>query len=347
MTFQSPKNGAYVLVDGQFGSTGKGLLASYLAEATGHDYNVVVSNAGPNSGHTSYFHDEKIVLKQLPTFAVMDRRYQTSDEPLPVYLSAGAIINPEILNAEADKHGVAVFLNMNATLIRPEDVLAEGSGSVAAVAGTRQGVGAALARKVLRDPTAVVSSWEGRWSPNIDLVDGAAFDWARMTAFVEVSQGFSLGIHSQFYPKVTSRECTAAQALADARIPPQLLNAVAMVIRAHPIRVGNFEGHSSGDCYPDQQEISWDEIGVDAELTTVTQRVRRVFTFSSLQYREALLANRPALIFVNFMNYIRDLDDRRRFAGKLIAYAEATLGYSPQFLWGYGPKNEDVRGEVI
>ena len=347
MTFQSPKNGAYVLVDGQFGSTGKGLLASYLAERTGHDYNVVVSNAGPNSGHTSYFHDEKIVLKQLPTFAVMDKKYNTSEEQLPIYLSAGAIINPDILNAEVERHGMVVFLNNNAVLIRPEDVLAEGSGAIAAVAGTRQGVGAALARKVWRYPDAVVSSYEGAWHPNIQFTDGAAFDWAKMTAFVEVSQGFSLGLHSQFYPKVTSRECTAAQALADARIPPQLLNAVAMVIRAHPIRVGNFEGHSSGDCYPDQTETSWEEIGVDAELTTVTKRVRRVFSFSFLQYREALLANRPALVFVNFMNYIKDVDDRRRFAANLIGYAEKTVGYTPQFLWGYGPKNEDVHGEVI
>lgn len=346
MTFKSPKNGAYVLIDGQFGSTGKGLLASYLAERTGQDYSVVVSNAGPNSGHTSYFHDEKVVLKQLPTFAVMDRKFNTLDEPLPVYLSGGAIINPDILNTEVNKHNIKVVLNRNAVLIRPEDVLAEASGTVAAVAGTRQGVGAALARKVLRDPTAVVSSWDGGWSPNITLDDGTAFDWSKLTAFVEVSQGFSLGIHSQFYPKVTSRECSVAQALADARIPPQLLNGVAMVIRAHPIRVGNFEGHSSGDCYPDQTETTWEEIGVDAELTTVTQRVRRVFTFSFLQYREALLANRPNLVFVNFMNYIKDLDDRRRFAANVIGYAEKTLGYQPQFLWGYGPKNEDVTGMV-
>ena len=160
------------------------------------------------------FHDEKIVLKQLPTFAVMDKKYNTSEEQLPIYLSAGAIINPDILNAEVERHGMVVFLNNNAVLIRPEDVLAEGSGAIAAVAGTRQGVGAALARKVWRYPDAVVSSYEGAWHPNIQFTDGAAFDWAKMTAFVEVSQGFSLGLHSQFYPKVTSRECTAAQALA-------------------------------------------------------------------------------------------------------------------------------------
>lgn len=347
MTFQSPRNGAYVLVDGQFGSTGKGLLASYLAERTGHDYNVVVSNAGPNSGHTSYFGDEKVVLKQLPTFAVMDRKYNPDDEPMPIYLSAGAIINPDILNNEVEKHGVKVFLNCNAALITPEDVLTEGSGHIAGVAGTRQGVGAALARKVHRDPNAVVSHYNGSWANDIELVDGSAFDWSKMTAFVEVSQGFSLGINSEFYPKVTSRECTAAQALADARIAPQLLQGVAMTMRTYPIRVGNHEGHSSGGWYPDQEETTWEDIGVDAEMTTVTQRVRRVATFSWFQYREALLANRPSLVFMNFMNYIQHKNHRHLFAVMVIKGAEDILGYKPQFLWGYGPKNSDVHGEVL
>ena len=67
------KKGAHVLVDGQFGSTGKGLLASYLAEKAwdeGIDFDIVVTSAGPNSGHTFYHKGEKIVLKMLPSFAV-------------------------------------------------------------------------------------------------------------------------------------------------------------------------------------------------------------------------------------------------------------------------------------
>ena len=345
MSFHDPMFGAYVLVDGQFGSTGKGLLASYLAEKNGDKFHAVVSNAGPNSGHTSYFGDEKIVLKQLPTFAVMDSVFRPSEPKLPIYLSAGAIINPEILNREVEKYGAVVFLNAQAAVITEQDVLAEGSGTVAAVAGTRQGVGAVLARKVLRDPSATAGGFDD-WHPNIQVIN-EALDWSRMSVFVEVSQGFSLGLNSRFYPKVTSRECTVAQALADARVAPQLLRGAAMTLRTYPIRVGNFEGHSSGGWYPDQLETSWEELGVEAELTTVTQRVRRVASFSFMQYREALLANRPSLIFVNFMNYIKELEERQRFAASLIGYAEATLGYQPQFLWGYGPKNSDVSGVIL
>src|SRR5690554_3156172 len=66
--------GAYVSVDGQFGSTGKGVINGLLAELFPTRVDVVVSNAGPNSGHTAYLEGEKIVLKQLPTFGVVARR---------------------------------------------------------------------------------------------------------------------------------------------------------------------------------------------------------------------------------------------------------------------------------
>jgi len=56
---------------------------------------------------------------------------------------------------------------------------------------------------------------------------------------MEVSQGFSLGINSEFYPKVTSRECTVMQGLADARIAPSKLAKTYMAIRTYPIRVGD------------------------------------------------------------------------------------------------------------
>lgn len=338
-------NGAYFLVDGQFGSTGKGALSAYLHHHLAGAVDVVASNAGPNSGHTSYLGDRKIVLKQLPTFGVHER-LANPDEPLPVYLTSGAIINPDILNREVAEYDIKVFLSGNAALIRPEDIIAEGSGSVAAVAGTRQGVGTALARKVLRDPGAICREYKGGWHPNITITNGYSLDASRAVVFHEVSQGYSLGINSEFYPKVTSRECTAAQACADAGIAPQTVKGVAMAIRTFPIRVGNFEGHSSGACYPGQEEIQWEDIGVEPELTTVTKRPRRLFTFSRAQYAAALLANRPTLVFVNFMNYLKHKENREAFATGVMYDAEHLLGYMPQFLWGYGPRIEDIKTEV-
>lgn len=333
------------LVDGQFGSTGKGLLAAYIATNDEVHANVCVSNAGPNSGHTCYFGDEKIVLKQLPTYPVI--AWRLGREPI-TYLSSGAVINPQILAKEINQHRIPVVVSGRAAVITPEDMESEHSGTIAAVAGTRQGVGAALVRKLQRHPDAIMRHWaennDVRSIPGLG-VNNADYMFETVhncTGFVEVSQGFSLGINSSFYPKVTSRECTVMQAAADARIPHTRIGSVAMSIRTFPIRVGDFEGHSSGDCYPDQYETTWDRIGVQPELTTVTLRPRRVFSFSVWQFQHALLANQPDLVFVNFMNYIRPVD-RPRFARMVMSVAESTLGRMPKFLWGYGPKCEDIQ----
>lgn len=339
--------GVHVLVDGQFGSTGKGLFASYLAEqaaVNGIVYDTVVSNAGPNSGHTFYHNGQKVVLKQLPSFAVKTLLIDKTAAPR-VVLSAGAIIDPAILAAEAERFpNLRVLVHPNAAVISQAEKDAEKEGSIAAVAGTRSGTGAALANKVLRKPEAIArNALPGCRMPgnvSIGTVSPDFFARNRTRHFAEVSQGFSLGLNSEFYPKVTSRECTVAQALADARIAPQLLSKVYMVARTYPIRVGNVDGFSSGDCYPDQQETTWEALGVEPELTTVTQRVRRVFTFSYQQMYEAVLANRPDYLLINFMNYL-DGEGQRDVISKLGQLVIDT-GVPFHILTGFGPDNRDV-----
>ena len=64
------ENGVYALFDGQFGSSGKGLLAAAIGQAFKDDIDLVTTNAGPNSGHTAYIDGEKVVLHQLPMAGV-------------------------------------------------------------------------------------------------------------------------------------------------------------------------------------------------------------------------------------------------------------------------------------
>lgn len=309
--------GVHALVDGQYGSTGKGALAAWLAhQAYAAQYSPFawnVSNAGPNSGHTFYSTiGEKHVLKQLPSFAVA--AYVNYGIRTFIYLSAGAIIDPDILLAELRRYpGLPVWVHPMAAVITDAEKAQEHSGSVAAVAGTRSGTGAALARKVLREPDAVFHEWFMRngsgWPSNV-TVGVPELNWHEQRVFLEVSQGFSLGLNSEFYPKVTSRECTVMQGITDARLPPVSVRKTYMAIRTFPIRVGNVDGFSSGKFYPDQEETSWEAIGQTPELTTVTQRVRRVFTFSDEQVREAVAANGPDFVFVNFMNYLDEAGQR-------------------------------------
>jgi len=337
--------GAHVLVDGQFGSTGKGVLAAWLASQnlnmTRDKWHGVISNAGPNSGHTFYHNGEKHVLKQLPTFAVASYLMGLT---FPVYLSAGSIIDPEILEKEAGRYpGLPIYVHPNAAVITPFDKYCEAdpSGSIAAVAGTRSGTGMALARKVMRNPGAVAVNSLRMRAVNVDVADFGFEPWDRRY-FVEVSQGFSLGINQQFYPKCTSRECTVSQAIADASIAPRHVSKTYMAIRSYPIRVGNVDGHSSGGWYHDQREISWSDIGVAPELTTVTQRERRIATFSTQQFRDAVEANDPDFVFVNFLNYFKDAAEEIEFANRL-RLVRASSPRQFDLIGGYGPTSEDVK----
>lgn len=342
MTDLFTHKGAHVLVDGQFGSTGKGALAAWLAAQPDQpEWAGVVSNAGPNSGHTFYHDGEKIVLKQLPTFAVA--LYLLTGRAPPVFLSAGAVIDEDVLISEALRFpDIAIYVHPNAVRVSAEDKESEHSGTVAAVAGTRSGTGAAIARKVLRDPSAVMlnTMWT-RLPANVRMIThDVVFSPFTRPYFVEVSQGFSLGINSRFYPKTTSRECTVSQSLADAQMPPRSVAKTYMTMRTYPIRVGDVDGFDSGGWYPDQKETSWGKLGVEPELTTVTQRIRRVATFSMRQLRDAVRVNDPDFVFMNFMNYLPQHEAESFLRG---IEMEGRLN-SRQFkvIAGYGPKTGDI-----
>jgi len=318
---------AYVLVDGQYGSTGKGLVASVLAEAYAGHVDLVTSNAGPNSGHTSYFGDEKVVLMQLPTFAVHQALMGYENN---VLMNAGAIIKPERYKDEK-----ALYPNVNARVhpsaaLVTDEALEVEKNLVDAVGSTGKGTGAALAAKIMRQGPIAKSQ--------ADL--GLGFLTSFNTALVEVSQGFSLGINQGFYPHCTSRECTVQQAMADAEIHPSRYGGSIMVVRTYPIRVAG----NSGPCYYDQHEISWDDLGVEPERTTVTNKVRRVFTWSDAQFRRAVYVNRPEVLFVNFVNYLPTGAVPHFIDQRVKPIYNEVMGKDPEaILLGFGPKNEDVR----
>lgn len=348
--------GAYMLIDGQFGSTGKGLLAGYLAEKGAGRITHVTTNAGPNSGHTAYFRHvdnpagiptwECIITKQIPIASIFLEKLRF---PVVTILNAGAIIDHQDLASELntwmreawDKR--RIWIHPNAAAIdhasKEQDKL-----TTSAIAGTGKGVGPAIQRKIgrLHGDAAIAKftylpimgedrRWETIWNWDTDCV------------FVETAQGFSLSINnSLFYPNVTSRECTVMQALADARIPPQMLRKTVVCLRTYPIRVGDTE-NTSGGWYPDQHEVSWESIGQKPELTTVTRRVRRVATFSMLQYTDMLEVNRPTDIFLNFCNYLSWENQRQLIASLLVVYRRVMGRQPDNFLLGFGPRSSDIK----
>lgn len=332
--------GAYLVVDGQFGSTGKGLLSSLIA-----DYGIdtgllthVTSNAGPNSGHTAYV-PHKVMTQQLPIATVMAVVRQCR---VKTTLNAGAVIDPNILLYEHANHNVGILdlsIHPKAAVIGQVDRDAEAQGSVAAIASTGKGVGSAIARKVLRQNN--VAERDERLAHLVSPPD--PWDWSVSKVMVEVSQGFSLGINQRFYPYSTSRECTVQQAIADANIPARRVQKVAACYRTFPIRVGNTEQGNSGIGYWDQKETSWEELGLEPEFTSVTKRKRRVFTWSWTQFIDSLQANEPDLVFINFAQYIKCPEERGRFLNEVRNTYRIVMDKPLEtLLVGFGPRIEDI-----
>jgi adenylosuccinate synthase len=104
----------------------------------------------------------------------------------------------------------------------------------------------------------------------------------------------------------------------------RFIGSVMVNMRTFPIRVGDgpnnkvdgfsgvsLEGSNSGDHYPDQREVTWDYVTEYSgsmepicEMTSLTKRVRRVFTFSDMQWHRASMVTGPNLITINYVNYL-------------------------------------------
>lgn len=332
-----------VLVDGQFGSTGKGLLAAYLASQPQNKVDFATTNAAANAGHWTKFKNPNktnFCCFHLPTFGVIQKDTK-------IYLNAGSIINPELLFDEMYHCGVLeerVTIHPNASIIYQEDIDAEmeDQSQATKISSTRKGVGQALSNKVRRTAKLAKDNGDvGHMVEDLNLNMMMSEMDARVS--MEVPQGYSLSINGPFYPYCTSRNCTVASGLNDANVHPAFLGQVAMANRTFPIRVGSIPklGYS-GDVYPDQHEIDFKTLGVEEELTTVTQRVRRIFTWSNYQMADAILDNRPSIYFLNFCNYT-DAETVIKLTESIQEMSYSILSVHQQMLHGWGPNIEDVK----
>ena len=325
-----------MVIDGQFGSTGKGLLASAIANCNHVD--IAIGRLSPNAGHTFYIDNKKYVTKMLPVAGIMQRRST-------IYLSAGSVIDVDILLKELKEFDIdedRVIIHPRAAIVTAEDKELESKkDGVKKIASTQSGSGSARASKIMRkNPLAAKDKrLEHMISHDYILKDILEND---LCCLVETGQGFDLGLNFGLdYPHCTSIDVIPSSILADIGMHPTDLGNTAMCVRTYPIRVGNIVENNevigySGDVYPDSKELTWEELNQIPELTTVTKRIRRIFTFSIIQYKRALFYIRPDLVFLNFINYCKLPD---------VAYEDwfkkMVNVRKPEFV-GKGPNIEDV-----
>jgi adenylosuccinate synthase len=309
-----------VVVGGQYGSEGKGKVAQYLATQCGAD--AVVRVGGSNSGHTGYAPDGTLhVFRHLPTAALI--------EGTSCFIGAGSYIDPGVILEEIGRIELPasrLTIDEKAFVITSEDKDDESTaGLVDRIGSTGSGTGASVRRRVERASPPITVRDVPELAPYLGDVSQSLRDTleAGGRVIVEGTQGFGLSLlHSPFYPYTTSRDTTAAGALAEAGLSPLDVDEVVLVLRTFPIRVGGRSG-------PLERETDWQSITEDSdapvaleEFTSVTGRLRRVAEFEPEAVKRAIIANAPTLIVLNHIDYV---DHRCAEEGLLTERARAFI----------------------
>lgn len=348
---------ATLICDMQFGSTGKGLIAGYLAERDQPD--VVITAWSMNAGHTYINAEGREFVHCMLANGIVSPKLHT------VLIGPGSQMGISRLFEEADAardllRGVRILIHPNACVISDRHVEQE-AGPMTKIGSTKKGCGAALIEKIQRNPDGEAIT-AGRFASviaelalktNLDISVTTHDNYCAVIELatriqVEGAQGYSLGMNSGFYPYTTSRECTPAQIASDCLLPIQMIDKVVGTMRTYPIRVANRYDEQgamvgwSGPCYPDQEETTFDAIGRPTEMTTVTKLPRRLFTFSEQQSLEALRTVRPDEVVIGFANYAEESEYRRICS--LVNGQAAALGLSPSVVRyaTWGPKSTDI-----
>lgn len=359
-----------VVLDLQFGSTGKGQVAGTLGRLWGAD-TAVCANM-PNAGHTyrwtEYNFDNvaiqfKVIYTVMPVCAVLP-------SVRSIMIGPGAVIDldklaDEIHESQQWLRGKTLYLHPNAAIVTQAH--RDRETQLIRVGSTMKGSAEAVIDKMRRTGDGIVHTEQLLVNEKLHRICkdtgleyyttqhayNQAIDSAERT-MVEGAQGAGLSIHSHFWPYTTSRDVSLAQVWADCRLPATYLSKahVIGVCRTFPIRVANRfkDGEqvgTSGGCYSDQHEIHWADLGRQPELTTVTRLPRRIFSFSTEQIIDAVRYCNPAEIALTFCDY---LDTRSSHVGSMVISEnvrslmrriEAASGRAVNYQ-SYGPIDTDM-----
>jgi adenylosuccinate synthase len=255
----------------------------------------------------------------------------------------------EVFNRELhdlDKAGYEassrIIVDDQATILEPmHHDIETADGIQGRIGSTSKGIGAARADRIMRKATL--------FGGGVDT-SKVIRDHLRLggTALIEGTQGYGLGLHAGQYPFCTSQDCRAIDFLSQAGISPWD-SAVDMfdvwvTARTYPIRV-------AGNSGPLENETDWETLGLEAERTTVTQKIRRVGHFEAGLVRDAVVANGGAptvkialtmfdYIFPELKNqdgidilsdeqfeYIRDIENQTGAQVKLVGTGPSTMAW--------------------
>lgn len=220
-----------VIVDLQYGDSGKGKIAHFLAHTRKYSH-VLRYNGGCNAGHTIFHKGKKFVTHHIPAGVFFG---------IKSIIGSGCVVDPEqffreikMLEASGVQTRGKIFIAKNAHVItaahKAEDKKRGGK-----IGTTGRGNGPAYRDKYGR--TGVRAESIKRFKPYlIDLID----EWAKpdVRILAEGAQAFGIDIDWGDYPYVTSSHCTTAGALLNG-LPASAVREVWGIAKAYETYVGS------------------------------------------------------------------------------------------------------------
>jgi len=230
-----------VVVDLQYGDSGKGKVAYHLAKH-GNYTHVMRYNGGANAGHTVYHEGKKFVTHSVPVGVLFG---------IDSIVGPGCVLNPEGFFEEVKElndNGIEtkgkLFIAKNTHIVTSEH-LKEDKGE-ARIGTTQRGIGFAYRDKHAR--TGIRAEDVAELKDYIIDVHDLIHDGKKKEVLGEGAQGFGLDIDWGDYPYVTSSHVTTAGAIASG-IPPNSIRDVWGVVKAYETYVGAKDYQPEGEVF--------------------------------------------------------------------------------------------------
>ena len=237
-----------IIVDLQYGDSGKGKVAHFLCKSGKYSH-VLRYNGGSNAGHTIFHKGKKFVTHQVPVGVFYG---------IKSIIGSGCVVDPEAFikevheleSAEIKIKGI-LFVARNAQVVTKAHKTEDGEDKK--IGTTKRGIGPAYRDKYAR--TGIRAEQVKSLRPYlIDLYSEIHNSKRNLTVLGEGAQGFGLDIDWGDYPFVTSSHCTTAGALLNGFAPQSVRN-VWGVAKAYETYVGNKRFEPSDKIFEKIREI--------------------------------------------------------------------------------------------
>ena len=267
-----------IVVGGFFGDEGKGKIVAYLGLAD--NVAIAVRCGAVNAGHTVVYNGSSWKLRAVPSAFV--------NKNTKLMIAPGALVRLDVLFKEIQetRSENRVFLDYNTGIIEEHHVEKERKDAYLSgkVGSTLQGVGAAMADRVLRRLRLAREFEELRNMVRDVPAEVNEVLSKGLNVLVEGTQGTYLSLYHGTYPYVTSRDTTASAFASEVGIGPKYVDEVLIVFKAYVTRVGG--GPLEGELPPEEaSRRGWDEVA------TVTGRRRRAAPFNLRLAKRAVMLN--------------------------------------------------------